>query len=454
MRRTLTESFKRYSWTVVPKRHASTPICMPALSPTMETGKITEWLVKPGDTVNEGDTLCLVETDKAVAHFETMDEGVVAKILRPEGSSGVKVGDMIALLVDQGDDWENVELDEMASDASSTSSSSTSSTSSSTSVSTTSSSTEIVPPKAAAKTPSVSHSTDIGLQVPTVRLLALQHNIDLSQVTATGPKGITKGDMLNYIRNGATAQHTPPAPTTASTTPVQPKVIKAPSSEPIPTPQNFQDVEITQIRSVIAKRLTESKTTIPHQYTKITCTMDNIIALRSVLKSKNVKVSVNDFIIKAVASALKSNPCISNDPGSCDISVAVATDAGLITPIVTGADSRGLQDISATVRELAGRAKLKKLQPHEFMGGNFTVSNLGMFGIREFSAVINPPQYCILAIGGSKKKFIPDGNGGHNLVNTMTVQMSSDARYVSQIEAIAFLEAFQNNLQDPINMLL
>lgn len=263
----------------------------------------------------------------------------------------------------------------------------------------------------------------------------MQHNIDLSKVSGSGPKGITKGDMLEFLANPENvknAQLAPvaepvasptqtPASTQTAPTPTAPIAQNIPPPTPAAVlagnhhPDNVRDLEVTQIRSVIAKRLTESKTTIPHQYTKISCEMSNIINLRKTLKAQNIKVSVNDFIIKAVAMSLKKNPALNqvlaganaNVSETVDISVAVATDAGLITPIVKSADGLGLSDISSTVADLAGRAKAKKLLPEEFMGGSFTISNLGMFGIREFSAVINPPQVCIMAVdvGWGKTKF-------------------------------------------------
>jgi len=424
-------------------RQASSPIVMPALSPTMTEGTITEWLVKPGDKVNEGDELCLVETDKAVVTFETMEEGIVSKIFKPEGSSNIKVGDCIAFMVDEGDDWENAEFTPPESNGQANKSD------------------KVAPPPVVEPTPtktsevhsSAHRKTDITF--PSVKLLALQHGVDLTKVPSTGPLGIlTKGDVLNYIKNTPTS-----APVaTEAPTPVSKAAVSEPKTPKVDVASvqsvAYNDVEITQMRKIIATRLTESKTTIPHEYAKISCRLDNIMKLRADLKTQGVKVSVNDFIVKAVASALRKHPNISNEPGNCDVSVAVATDAGLITPIVKNADSMGVGKISATVKELAGRAREKKLKPEEFIGGNFTISNLGMFGIREFSAVINPPQYCILAIGGSKKKFLPNENNDLEVGTMMTVQMSSDARHVSQTDAIQFLETFKENMSNPINMLL
>jgi len=389
----------------------------------------------------------LVETDKAVVTFETLDEGVMGKIIKPEGTSNIKVGECIAFMVEEGDDWENIDFKIPESSKETTSAP--------------------IPAEKAPEPPAPSKPVPAephrktSIELPSVKLLALQHGIeDLSKIPATGPLGIlTKGDILNYITNTPVKEKTTAPvkePAVTSTSSVSSNLKSTETTTPASSVQNleYNDVEITQMRKVIASRLTESKTTIPHEYAKISCRLDKIMALRSELKKQGVKVSVNDFIVKAVASALRKHPTISNEPGKCDVSVAVATDAGLITPIVKSAESLGIGKISETVKELASRAREKKLKPEEFIGGNFTISNLGMFGIREFSAVINPPQYCILAIGGSKRKFLPKDDGELEVATMMTVQMSSDARHVSQTDAIKFLESFKENMSNPINMLL
>jgi len=441
-------------------------ITMPALSPTMESGTITEWLVKPGDTVEEGDELCMVETDKAIASFETMQEGVIAKIL--PAMKNINVGEVIAVMVDEGDDWENVKYDA--------------------SVSAPVESAPMAPPaQMQCTTPIPVSSTklkfappaDNAWSFPSVRLLMAQYGIDdISKIEGTGPRNaVTKGDALHYIEQN-NLQKITFVPSTPSI--IQSKSAVEPVSSPVAAPiaattpspketipidtSTFKDVEITQMRSIIAKRLTESKTGIPHQYSKITCQMDAVAALRAQLKTQGVKVSVNDFIIKSVASALTKHPTINQGmkgiTSEVDVSVAVATDAGLITPIVKNADQKGLSNISATVKDLATRARAKKLKPEEFMGGSFTISNLGMFGIKEFSAVINPPQVCIMAVGGNKQKFvqIDESLGAEvenlELKNFMTVQLSSDGGKVGQSEVIAFLETFKMNMENPVNMIV
>lgn len=449
-------------------------IPMPALSPTMEEGKIVEWLVQPGEAFEEGDVLCMVETDKASVAFETLDAGVMGKIVQPAGAV-VEVNKLIAFMVDEGEDWENAVYEVEEEGASAPAQTQTQS--------------QAPPPAAAAAAPAsvvtTSKSADLHDQVPSVRLLAIQYGLDLANVPGTGPKGITKGDIKKYIaaNNLQPVATEPKKAETVTKVAAAPVAASAPAlaaSTPPPTPRSstppppaaagtFNDVEITQMRSIIAKRLTESKTTIPHQYTSIACEMSNIISLRKTLKEKNIKVSVNDFIIKAVAMALRKNPKLNqviagaeaNVSETVDISVAVATDTGLITPIVKTADQKGLTEVSSTVADLAGRAKAKKLKPEEFMGGSFTISNLGMFGIREFSAVINPPQVCIMAVGGNTRKLLPTENNlnpteetVYDWGNFMTVQLSSDARFVEQQDCVDFLESFKANMEDPINMLI
>jgi len=441
-------------------------ITMPALSPTMESGTITEWLVKPGDTVEEGDELCMVETDKAIASFETMQEGVIAKIL--PAMKNINVGEVIAVMVDEGDDWENVKYDASASAP-------------------VESATMAPPAQMQCTTPIPVSSTklkfappaDNAWSFPSVRLLMAQYGIDdISKIEGTGPRNaVTKGDALHYIEQNnlqkitfvpstkSNIQSKSTAEPTRVAAPIAATTLATPAKETIPIDTStFKDVEITQMRSIIAKRLTESKTGIPHQYSKITCQMDAVAALRAQLKTQGVKVSVNDFIIKSVASALTKHPTINQGmkgiTTEVDVSVAVATDAGLITPIVKNADQKGLSNISATVKDLATRARAKKLKPEEFMGGSFTISNLGMFGIKEFSAVINPPQVCIMAVGGNKQKFvqIDESLGAEvdnlELKNFMTVQLSSDGGKVGQSEVIAFLETFKMNMENPVNMIV
>jgi pyruvate/2-oxoglutarate dehydrogenase complex dihydrolipoamide acyltransferase (E2) component len=411
-------------------------IKMPSLSPTMSEGTIVKWLKNEGDPVAPGDVLCEVQTDKAVVSFETEEEGVIAKILVQQDVQGVKVGTLIALMVSPGEDWKNVEIPSDAAPP--------------------------VPSALSAKTkPAVTALSPLENFGPAVRTLLEQYHLQSSEITATGRKGkLLKEDVLKYIADKklkpkAPKEVPPPvapkAPAPAAAKPPKPSIVK---QEGV----GYNDIELTGIRRTIAKRLTESKTTIPHAYGVTDCTIDKLIALRKQLKEDGVKLSVNDFVIKAVALALQQCPHVNAlykgeevvYPVDIDVSVAVATDAGLITPIVKGADAKGLEEISANIQDLAKKARDGKLQPHEFQGGTFTVSNLGMYGVDEFSAIINPPQCGILAVGGSRLVLDRD----RNPVTKMKITLSFDARAFDEEIASEFLDAVQEMLEDPSVMLL
>ncbi|XP_036359074.1 pyruvate dehydrogenase protein X component, mitochondrial isoform X2 [Octopus sinensis] len=405
---------------------------MPSLSPTMSEGDIIKWHKQEGDKVAPGDVLCDIQTDKAVVSMDIEEEGILAKILMPENSKNVKIGHLIALMVDLDDDWQNVTI---PTDV------------------TASTDAPVPSPKPAAPPPPVSSATSPAAA-------PLQSNAEIIEE-------IHALDVLSVIKTKHLVRSSPPSPvqpTPVQSVPVPPITqtqIKAP---PPPAPAakgpsklKYTDIPVSSMRKTIAKRLTESKTTIPHSYGSIECNVDSVSALRKKLIADGVKVSLNDFIIKAAAHALRRVPdmnAIVKDGNpvqlpSVDISIAVATPNGLITPIVKNAVTLGISDISSSVKELAGRAREGKLQLHEFQGGSFSISNLGMFGISEFSAVINPPQVGILAIGSSR--LVPITN---NTAKTMmTVVLSYDRRAVSEHEAAMFLEAFQEILEKPTLML-
>jgi len=431
---------------------AVTEVKMPALSPTMQEGTIVKWYKKEGEAVAPGDILCDIQTDKAVVSFEMEEEGILAKVLKPDNTKDIKIGSLIALMVDEGEDWQNVEVPE---------------------------STAAVPPSApppsepavspvTAKSSSSPHSQGYG---PAVRSLLDIYNLKIDQVPASGPHGrLLKGDILRYVKDKNLQPVPPPTvplpkAVTAVAQPVAPPVaapVKTPAA-PVKAPrpvstEGYEDLELTSMRKTIARRLTESKTTIPHAYSTADCNMTALTALRKEFLADGVKVSVNDFIIKAVAVALQKVPecnAIYSAQGpqllqAIDISVAVATDNGLITPIVKDAIGLGVKEISENVKELAGRARQGRLQLHEFQGGSFTISNLGMFGISEFSAVINPPQACIMAVGGSRVVLDSETEMPKTL---MSVTLSSDARVVDDYIVARFLEAFQEVMENPMMML-
>nr|XP_004660871.1 pyruvate dehydrogenase protein X component, mitochondrial [Jaculus jaculus] len=437
-------------------------ILMPSLSPTMEQGNIVKWLKKEGEAVSAGDALCEIETDKAVVTLDSNDDGILAKIVVEEGAKNVKLGSLIGLIVGEGEDWKNVEIPEAVSPPP-----------------------PISKPAVPQPTPqpqvSVKKEPAAGtLQVrlsPAARNILEKHALDASQGTATGPRGIfTKEDALQLVKlkqmGKITESRPAPAPPSASVPPQAPA--GPPSARPmipavsIPGQPNavgtFTEIPASNIRRVIAKRLTESKSTVPHAYATANCDVGAVLKVRQDLVRDDIKVSVNDFIIKAAAVTLKQMPGVNvswdgegpRQLPSVDISVAVATDKGLITPIIKDAAAKGLQEIADSVKALSKKARDGKLLPEEYQGGSFSISNLGMFGIDEFSAVINPPQACILAVGRFRPvlKLTEDEEGNTQLKQhqLITVTMSSDSRVVDDELATRFLESFKANLENPLRL--
>uniref|UniRef100_A0A8C7F0X9 Dihydrolipoamide acetyltransferase component of pyruvate dehydrogenase complex n=1 Tax=Oncorhynchus kisutch TaxID=8019 RepID=A0A8C7F0X9_ONCKI len=424
---------------------------MPALSPTMEEGNIVKWLKKEGDAVAAGDALCEIETDKAVVTLESSDDGVLAKILMEEGSRAVRLGTLIALMVEEGEDWKTV---------------------------------EIPPPVAATQaTPPSSSCSPCSAWVtlrlsPAARHILDTHGLDPQLATPTGHRGIiTKEDALNLLKKFPDSKTTP---VTAAPVAAAPSPVATPAAAPLPpgsrpmyppqsipgkpgAPGTFTEVPASNVRRVIAQRLTQSKTTIPHAYATIDCDLGAVMQLRKEMAKAEIKVSVNDFIIKAAAATLRELPEVNvtwsgEGPqalNSISISIAVATPKGLITPIITNAADKGVQEISANAKALAQKARNGKLLPHEYQGGSFSISNLGMFGISEFSAVINPPQACILAVGTSRAVLhLTEETGALSTQQLMTVTLSSDGRLVDDELASRFLDKFRANLERPQRMTL
>ncbi|XP_063594021.1 pyruvate dehydrogenase protein X component-like [Penaeus indicus] len=377
------------------------PLKMPSLSPTMMEGTIVKSLKKEGDPIQPGDALCDIQTDKAVVTMDTEEEGILAKILVPEDTKDVKVGTLIAVLAPEGEDWKTIEIPAGEESAAS------------------STAAEAAPAAAAAAVGGHAH----GNYGPSVRLLLEQYGLTAEQVPPGGPYGILlKGDVLKYIKEKGLQ----PLPVSAVPPPEVPKAAAAAPAAPAPTPavpappptvgvseDGYEDIEVTSMRRTIAKRLTQSKSGIAHSYGTLECQSDKLLALRKQYKNEGMNVSVNDLIIKAVSMALTKCPemnCVWQGDqltyaSQVDMSIAVATPTGLITPIVRGADVLGIEEIASQVRDLATRARENKLKLDEFQGGTFTISNLGMFGISEFSAIINPPQCGILAVGSGIVKI-------------------------------------------------
>lgn len=418
---------------------------MPALSPTMTEGTIIKWHVKEGDTYMPGDLLMEIQTDKAVMEYSIDDDGVIAKILVPD-SSVVQVGDYIGVLALPGEDWKTVSIPESAPKATQA---------------TVSTAEQVKPVTSSQVAQQEAKHYDGDMKImPAARILLNEYHLNPANLPE-GPRGfLSKSDVKEYIikHNLSPAPVSPAAVSPAQAAPVSPAVEKAKTSKPARSghPEHepdFEDIELSNMRRVIAKRLVLSKTTIPHSYISTTTAMDKVIAMRKQMIADGNKVSLNDFIIKAAALALKLVPEVnSNRVGdgfqtmpTADISIAVATDNGLITPIITSADQACVTKISERVKALADKARRGKLQPHEFQGGSFSISNLGMFGISEFSAVINPPQAAILAVGGSKETFNTDMQKQMEASFTL----SYDARCVELDRAFKFMNTFKYFLANP-----
>ena len=420
-----------------------TVINMPSLSPTMSEGTIVKWYKAEGENIAAGDVLCDIQTDKAVVSMESDEDGIVAKILMAEGAAGVSVGTPICLMVEEGADWKDVAIPAMETSPTPAAPASAAPTS-----------TPPAPasPVVAASAPAAGHSYTHPAQTgPATALLLTQYNIDPAAVEGSGPKGnLTKADVLKYIKDKALPTPAPPAvPLPPAATPAATSAVT--SSQDLPA---YEDIELTSMRKVIAKRLTESKQFSPHGYCSATADITNLNRLRKEYIASGYKISVNDFVISAVAAALQYVPAlnanvVNDEPqymSNIDISVAVATPNGLITPIVKNANMKTVQEISADVKELATKAKENKLKLDEFQGGTFTISNLGMFGITEFTAIINAPQLAILAVGGGNNVIDPETM---RPTTQMTATLSFDQRWVDDGTAAEFMTVFRTLIERP-----
>jgi len=415
-------------------------ILMPALSPTMEEGTLAKWLVKEGDTVESGDVMCEIETDKATMEFEAVDEGVIGKIIVGDGTEGVKVNAPIAVLLEDGESAGDI------SDAPAPAATPA----------------PVAAAEAPADTPTPVVAAPKGDRVfasPLARRIAAQKGLDLGSLTGTGPKGrIIKADVEN-----ATAQPTA-APQAAAPAPA-PQSADANAVMAMYADREFEEMPLDGMRKIIASRLTEAKQTIPHFYLRREIQLDALLKFRSELNKsladKGVKLSVNDFIIKACANALQEVPdCNAVWAGDrilklkpSDVAVAVAIEGGLFTPVLRDAESRTLSSLSVEMKDLAARAKTRKLAPHEYQGGSFAISNLGMMGITNFDAVINPPHGSILAVGAGQKMPVVNAEGELDIATVMSVTLSVDHRVIDGALGAQFLAAVKQNLENPISML-
>ena len=418
----------------------SVNILMPALSPTMEEGTLSKWLVKEGDIVTSGDLIAEIETDKATMEVESIDDGTIGKILVHEGQEAVKVNEPIAILLLDGEDLSDIK------------------------------SIKKVPPTEnvqeikkteskeklnfkSNKTSKIDLDTNINFEdlkknetrifaSPLAKRLAKQRDIDLNLVNGSGPNGrILKADIENFNNNKDLLQN-----------------------EIISNNNNSELIKNSSMRKTIAERLVKSKNEAPHFYLSLDCNIDQLLKIRSMINLKSndkYKISVNDMIIKAASSSLikvpKANASWENESTryfkNTDISVAVAIDGGLITPIIKDVQSKGLLEISEDMKLLANKAKDGKLLPEEYVGGSFSISNLGMYGIKEFSAVINPPQGAILAVGSGEKRPIVL-NDQLTIASIMTVTLSCDHRVVDGAVGAQFLSVFKDFIENPSLMLL
>ncbi len=433
-------------------------ILMPALSPTMEEGTLAKWLVKEGDTVSSGDIIAEIETDKATMEFEAVDEGTIGKLLIAEGSEGVKVNALIAVLLEDGEE---------ASDAvpSSASADDAGDKAAATAVSAepaTPTAERSAPPAPAA--PAASDGTRI-FASPLARRIAADQGLELSALQGSGPHGrIVKADVL-----AAGDAPTKPAPTAgpavSAATPAPAPSVSADAIAKIYTNREFTEIPLDGMRKTIAARLTEAKQTIPHFYLRRDIKIDNLLSFRGQLnkqlEARGVKLSVNDFIIKACALALQTVPAANAvwagdrvlQLTPSDVAVAVAIEGGLFTPVLKDAEQKSLSTLSTEMKDLATRARSKKLAPHEYQGGSFAISNLGMFGIDNFDAVINPPHGAILAVGAGVKKPVIDEDGQVSVATVMSVTLSVDHRVIDGALGAELLQAIVDNLENPMGML-
>ena len=430
------------------------PILMPALSPTMEFGTLSKWLIKEGDTIASGDVLAEIETDKATMEVESIDEGRVAKILVAEGAEEVPVNQMIAVLLEDGEDESALEGFSADGGASKPAKSDAPE--------------PVATPEPATQKPAPAAPAQSATKVfasPLAKRLAQQNNLDLARISGSGPNGrIVKRDIEAAVTGGGATLSAAPAPSAVA-------LAAGPSDQAIMAlyEEGTYDVEPHDgMRKIIAQRLQESKQTVPHFYLTLDCELDALLAVRKRMNDRSpkegpgsYKVSVNDFIIKAMAQALQRVPAANatwTEAGMLlhrhsDVGVAVAVEGGLFTPVIRKAETKGLAEISAEMKDLAGRARQRKLAPHEYQGGTTAISNLGMFGISHFSAVINPPQATILAVGAGEPRMVVK-NGAAVVATVMTVTLSCDHRAVDGALGANLLGEFKAFIEEPGMMLI
>jgi pyruvate dehydrogenase E2 component (dihydrolipoamide acetyltransferase) len=437
-------------------------ILMPALSPTMEEGTLAKWLVKEGDAVTSGQVIAEIETDKATMEFEAVDEGTVGRILVAEGSEGVKVNTPIAVLLEEGESAEDIgsaKPEAARADAGAEAATEPKAERASEK-----------PAPAKFDSPAPPAPVADGRRIfasPLARRIAADKGLDLQDIKGSGPHGrIVKADV--EAASTAPRAERPTAEKAAEAAPAKAAMPAGASAEQVARMfegREFEEVKLDGMRRTVAARLTEAKQTIPHFYLRRSVRLDALMAFRSQLnaqlESRGVKLSVNDFIIKACAQALQKVPdanavwaadrILRLTPS--DVAVAVAVDGGLFTPVIRDAHLKSLSALSAEMKDLAARARNRKLAPHEYVGGSFAISNLGMYGIENFDAVINPPHGSILAVGAGIRQPVVGADGELTTATVMSMTLSVDHRVIDGALGAEFLSAIIDNLENPLAML-
>ena len=433
-------------------------ILMPALSPTMEKGNLAKWLKKEGDRIKSGDILAEIETDKATMEVEAVDEGILAKIVVPGGTQDVAVNQVIALIASDGED-----VSKVASGSASPSS-------------TPKASVAIPPSVSFAPAPIVSAAAapvSSGAKLfasPLAKRMAKEAGLDLSSIVGSGPHGRIVERDVKAALTGGTAKRAAPAAPSVSATPSMASGMSDETVKKLFEPGSFEELPHDSMRKTIARRLLEAKQTIPHFYVSADCELDALMAAREAINASApkgadgkplYKLSVNDFVIKALAVALMRVPDanVTWTEGAmlkhkhADVGVAVSIPGGLITPIVRKAELKSLSAISNEMKDLASRARNRKLKPEEYQGGSTAVSNLGMFGVKNFQAIVNPPHATILAVGAGEQRPVVK-NGSLSVATVMTVTFSTDHRAVDGALGAELIQVFKTLIENPVGMLV
>ncbi|KNC56094.1 pyruvate dehydrogenase complex dihydrolipoamide acetyltransferase [Thecamonas trahens ATCC 50062] len=426
-------------------------ITMPALSPTMEAGNLAEWEVAEGEEIASGDVMASIQTDKATLDLESTEDGYVARLFKEAGTENIPVGDLIAIIVEEEDDVAAFKDYDPASDAGDAKPAPKADDGAPKAADAAPKAADAAPADAKPATGKAAASNRV-VASPLAKNTARESGVDLAGIRGTGPGGrVVQADVLEAVDTGSQSQ----------------VVASGAGAGAVASGAAYTDVPLDNVRRVIAQRLQESKQTIPHFYLSVDVTLDELLEVRSELNAQGkdeYKLSINDFVVKASALALQQVPEVNSSwqgdfirqNHSSDISVAVDTGKGLITPIVDAAESRGLVSISHKVKDLAARARENKLAPQEYQGGTFTISNLGAYGVSHFTAIINPPQSCILAVGSGSKRVVPDtsSEAGFKESNVMTVTLSCDHRVVDGAVGARWLQVFKKYVENPLSMLL